>query len=370
MGKRALLFLATATCVVLAGCSSSKDGGQAADPPTDRYRIAVIPKGLTHEFWQSIELGARRAAEDLSTPDKPVEIDWDGPSKESDARDQINLMEQKVRTGIHGLVLAPQHSKQMVSPVRRVVNSKVAVVIVDSGLDDSDLYLKYIATDNYKGGVLAAKYLLHRLEKKGVVEPNLVLFRYQPGSESTEQREKGFLAHLEAEKKQGKRINLLSSDQYAGPTVDSAKDAAGPLLASLKDKGIDGIFAVNESSTAGMVAALKGQPEVRKRALVMGFDSSQPLLKALREGDVIGLIQQNSYRMGYLGVWTLVQHLKGYDVSAGDKNLSTGEVVLTMAREDANGKDILHVNEERAARLYDAKKQAEQTIDLPQYKKK
>src|SRR5205823_169886 len=115
---------------------SSKDGGQVAEPPSDRYRIAVIPKGLTHEHWQSVERGAKRAAADLSVKGKPVEVLWDGPSKESDAREQIGLIDQKVRMGLHGLVLAPQHSKQMVGPVKRAVENKVAVVILDSGLDD------------------------------------------------------------------------------------------------------------------------------------------------------------------------------------------------------------------------------------------
>ena len=59
---RLLLSLPLFVVVTLAGCSSSKNGGKGAEPPSDRYRIAVIPKGLTHEFWQSIERGSRRRA--------------------------------------------------------------------------------------------------------------------------------------------------------------------------------------------------------------------------------------------------------------------------------------------------------------------
>ena len=67
---------------------------------------------------------------------------------------------------------------------------------------------------------------------------------------------------------------------------------------------------------------------------LVGFDSSEPLLQAVRDGDVDGLIVQDPYRMGYLGVWTLVQHLEGYDVSAGGKDLSTGEYVVTKENLD------------------------------------
>jgi ribose transport system substrate-binding protein len=366
-------LLSLAVCFSLLGCSGSKDkdGANTAKAPTDRYRIAVIPKGLTHEHWQSVERGAKAAAKDLEAKvGKPIEILWDGPRKEDDAKEQIDLVDQKVKMGLHALCLAPQHSKQMVGPVRRSVENKVAVVILDSDLDDKDLYVKYVATDNYNGGVLSAQYLLKRLDKKGVKEPNLILFRYQPGSESTEQREKGFLDQIEKERKNGRTIHLISDNIYAGATVDTAKDAAGPLLRSLSGKGIDGIFAVNESSTAGMLAALRGNQAVKDRALLMGFDMSGPLLKALREKEVIGLLVQNPYRMGYLGVWNAVQHLEGYDVGAGGKSQSTGELVLTADKDDVDGKTYLHVDEDRAVQLYDKNRQSEQKLDLPEYKKR
>lgn len=354
-------------CVLLAVGVSGCGGGGKQD---NTYRIAVIPKGLTHEHWKSVERGAKQAAADLSRSVKPVEIIWDGPRKESDASEQLNLIDQKVAMGVHGLVLAPQHSKQMVAPVRRAVENNVPVVIFDSDLDDRELYVKYVATDNENGGALAAKYLLRCLDRKGVQEPNLVLFRYQLGSESTEQREKGFLAELERARAKGRKINLISDDQYAGATIDTARDKASPLLVSLRERNVDGIFAVNESATTGMLLALNGVEEVKKRALLMGFDSSGQLRDALASGDVVGLVVQNPFRMGYLGVWNLVQHLEGYNVSPAGKSLSTGEVILTANRDDVDGKGILHLKDEAALQLYDPEKQLQQKIDLPTYSKR
>src|SRR5262245_3044730 len=181
--------------LLLAGCSGNKNGGLRGD----KYSIAVIPKGLTHEHWQSVHRGAKRAAADLGEQGIAVEVLWEGPRKESDASEQIALIDQKIGRGIHGLVLAPQHSKQMVPPVERAVEEGVPVVILDSNLDRAtlekkpDLIVKYVATDNYNGGRLAARHLVGVLEKGGNKEMNLVLFRYQAGSESTEQREQGFL---------------------------------------------------------------------------------------------------------------------------------------------------------------------------------
>ena len=331
------------------------------------YRIAVVPKGLTHEFWQSIHRGADRAAADLKAEDGlDVEILWDGPSKESDEQEQITIIDQKSSQGIHGLVLAPQHSKALVPSVERCVKSNIPVVIIDSGLDPAalkkkpDLIVKYVATDNYDGGWLAAEELVNLLEKEGKKDPRLVLFRYQVGSESTEQREEGFLGRVQRfNEKDGKKIKVVSDNVYAGATVESAEKEAGPLLNKLGADGADGIFAVNESATSGMLNALRSQ-KLNKKIRLVGFDSSAPLLQAVREGDVDGLVVQDPYRMGYLGVWTLVQHLRGYDVNRDHEPLGTGEFYLTKG----------NINDDEMKGKFAAEFQAKRKIDRPTFPKK
>lgn len=350
------LFLALAACLTLGGCGSKKHY---------KYRIAVIPKGLTHEHWQSVHRGADRAAEDFDKQGLAVEVLWDGPRRESDATEQIDLVGLKVGAGIDGLVLAPQDSKQMVAPVERARAEGVRVVILDSNLDKAelrkkpDLIDKYVATDNYNGGKLAGEHLLKMLAKDGQRSPNVVLFRYAVGSESTEQREQGFLDYLDEQRKKGKKIRLLSDDKYAGATVEEAQKVGGQLLLNLQDERIDGIFAVNESSTTGLLNALKEQRMLGK-VHVMGFDSSRPLLQALREGNVDGLVIQDPYRMGYLGVWTLVQTLEGYDVGADGKDLSTGEFIMTKKNMD----------DPEIREKFDPEYQTKRTIQTPKYKKK
>ena len=349
------LVLAAAACLALGGCKPKVEY---------KYKIAVIPKGQTHEFWQSIERGARRAAADLAEQGILVEVLWDAPLKESDAQDQITRVQRNVSSrGIHGLVLAPQDSKGMVPAVEQTVERGIPVVIIDSGLDRPELMIKYVATDNYNGGKMAAQHLLSVLAKEGKTAPKLVLFRYQTGSESTEQREKGFLDHVEAEiekqKKAGKPpLEIIDKSEYAGATVDTAQRAAGPLLTRVKDRA-DGIFAVNESATGGLLNAMRSKG-LNKKIHLMGFDSSQPLLDAVKEGDVDGLIVQDPYRMGYLGVWVLVRHLEGDDVSAGGKSLSTGEYLLTR-----DNLDTIPTRE-----LFEPDLQMKRTIKPPTFPKK
>ncbi len=359
MPPRVYRTLAVA-CLLLGSCSRPADNA--------KYRIAVIPKGLTHEFWQSIHRGAERAAADLGAEGVRTTVEWDGPQKENETREQIKLVEQKSVSGINGLVLAPQDSKRMVDCVEAVVERGIPVVLIDSGLDPErlkqkpNLLVKYVATNNYNGGRLAAQRLLDVLSKEGKTAPNLVLFRYAVGSESTEQREQGFLDYvheqMEKQKKAGEpAITLLSTDQYAGATVDEAKKNAGPLLLAHKDK-LDGLFAVNESSSTGLLIALRSQG-LNGKVRYVTFDSSEPLLQAIREGDVDGTIVQDPYRMGYLGVWTLVKHLEGFDVSAGGTDLGTGEYVVTKDNLDA----------EATRELFEPELQAKRKIQTPEFTK-
>ncbi|HKB04254.1 MAG TPA: substrate-binding domain-containing protein [Gemmataceae bacterium] len=312
--------------------------------PAEGLRIVVIPKGLTHEFWQSIHRGALRAAEDLAREGEQVQIIWDGPLRERDMMEQIQIVDRRVATRADGIVLAPQHSQIMSAAVRRARREGVPVVVIDSGLADRDQIVKYVATDNYSGGWMAAERLAEVLTAEGQTEPKMILLRYAIGSESTEMREQGFLDFFDPAKTNPRRprtgpppkVEWLDTGHYAGATRDSAARAAGPLVQQYADR-VDAIFAPNESSASGTLDVLRSQGlnmasrEPGRKVHLMAFDSSKPLLGAIEAGDVDGSIIQDPYYMGYLGVYTLVRHIRGYDVSKGRKELdqSTGEYLVT-----------------------------------------
>jgi ribose transport system substrate-binding protein len=341
------LSLALATCPLLVGC-----GG-----PDARFTIVVIPKGLTHTHWQSVHRGADRCAADLLAEEGlRVRVIYDGPLRERDAIEQIRIVDRRVATGASGIVLAPQHSRTMTACVKRAADAGVPVVVIDSDLAERDHYLKYVATNNYNGGCIAARHLLVELRKRGKDKPRLILFRYAVGSESTEQREQGF---LDTVKELCPQAEWLSTDRYAGATRDTAMREAGPLVLQFKDR-VDGIFGPNESSVSGMLDVLRAEG-LNGKVLLMGFDASAPLLQAIQEDDMVGSILQDPYRMGYLGVWYCVRHLLGEDVNAGrtDMDLGTGEFLITKE----------NVNAESTLGLYDPDYQARRVIEKPRLPK-
>jgi len=287
----------------------------AAETSAKKPTLAVIPKGTTHEFWKSIHAGAVKGSRELG-----VEIIWKGPLKEDDREQQIKVVENFVARAVDGIVLAPLDDKALVPVVRDAVGRKIPVVIIDSDLKSED-YVSFVATDNYKGGVLGARRLGTLLGGKGKV----ILLRYAEGSASTIQREAGFLDTI---KKEFPGIEVVSSNQYGGATTESSYRKAENLL--VRFPNIDGIFCPNESTTFGMLLALQSVGQAGKIKFV-GFDSSEKLAKALRAGEIHGLVLQHPFQMGYLGVKTMVQHLRGEKV---EKRVDTGCEVITAENMD------------------------------------
>jgi len=273
----------------------------------ETYRIAVIPKGTTHEFWKSINAGAVKAQRELAAEGIAVNIIWKGPLKEDDREAQVQVVENFIGQRVSAMVLAPLDRRGLVAPVETAVRGRIPVVIIDSALD-SKAPSSFVATDNREGGRIAGRNLGQLLGGKG----NVILLRYAVGSASTEEREEGF---LEVMRRDFPDIKLLSTDQHAGPTRDTAKRVAETLL-NRHGRQLNGVFASNESSATGMLLALRDAGLAGGRVKFVGFDAGETLNAGLRSGDMAGFVVQNPMRMGYLGVKTAVAALRGESVPA------------------------------------------------------
>ena len=217
--------LALSALIGLSACrgpSKSADtaGGSGSSKP--HYQIAVIPKGTTHSFWSTIHAGAVKAERELQAQGIDAHVVWKGPLREDDREQQIQVVEGFQSQGISAIVLAPLDARALVRPVEEATRAGIPVVIFDSALE-SKAAISYVATDNVKGGKLAGEHMGKLLNGKGKV----LMLRYQEGSASTEAREQGF---LEALKAGYPGVTVISSDQHAGPTRDTAKRVAENLL--------------------------------------------------------------------------------------------------------------------------------------------
>jgi len=303
--------------------------GAATGLAAETYKIAVIPKGTTHEFWKAIHAGARKAERELKAEGVNLQVIWKGPLNEDDREQQIQVVENFVGQRVSGIVIAPLDKRGLVAPIETAVRGKIPVVVIDSGVE-SKAPSSFIATDNREGGRIAARELGKMLGGKG----NVIMVRLQVGSASTEEREEGF---LEIMKKDFPAIKLLSTDQHAGPTRDTAKRVAENLLNRF-GRQVNGIFCCNESSGAGMLLALRDAGLAGGKVKFVAFDSGEALNQGLLAGDVQGLVVQNPMRMGYLGVMKMVAVLRGEKV---DARIDTGVGFVT--KENFNSPEMADI---------------------------
>lgn len=305
-----------ALCALVAVALLAACGGGTPDRE-DTYTIAVIPKGLGHQFWNTVRAGAEAAGEELGAT-----IVWIGPSRETEVARQIGIVTDMITRGVDAIVMAACDETALIRPIQQAVDAGIPVVTIDSGVN-SDLPVSFIATDNIAGAAAAADTLAEMIGGEGAV----ALLPFVKGAATSELREQGFLEAIAAYPD----IELVAT-LYTQSDVARAMDATNDILAS--NPNLRGIFAANEPGCLGAMRALQNAGKSGEVILV-AFDASEDQITALENDRVQALIVQNPFAMGYLGVETAIAAIHGEEVEA---RIDTGVTVVT--RENLNDPDI------------------------------
>lgn len=312
MNKTKLIIFITLALFVspfMTACNRT-EGGRPS-----QKTIAVIPKGVSHSFWQTVKAGADAAGKDLK-----VNIVWQGAAQETDYSGQINIVENMINQRVDGIVLAPSHGDSLVPMVERAQTAGIPVTIFDSGISTQN-YLSYVSTDNRQGGAAAAKRMGQMLGGKGKV----AILGVKKGSVSTDEREEGF---RDAIQKEYPGITLVPIIFYGEANAAKSLAVTEDVLTSHSD--LTGLFASNESSTVGAVRAIIQRNLVGKVTLV-GFDATADLVRNVREGAIDSLVLQDPFKMGYEGVKTIVDKIGG---KQPERRIDTGVALLTKENVD------------------------------------
>lgn len=267
----------------------------------EKLKIAVVPKSKSALFWKATLVGAKLGALAISG----VEILWTAPLSESDKEQQISIVEQCIADNVSGIILSPIHQDALVGSVSKAMKKKIPVIIFDSplkGVAGKD-FISYIGIDNRKAGYRAGEQLAILLGNKG----NVVLLRYVKGQANTTEREEGFLEAITNHQ----NIKVIMKDQYTGGSVDEAKKVCKNLLSQIREA--DGIFCPNEISTIGMLFTLQ-EANMSGKIKFVGFDTPVIAVEALKKREIDALIAQDPSRMGYFGVKTIVDFIRGKKV--------------------------------------------------------
>ncbi len=275
-------FLLIVVAVVWCGCERSS-----------KPVVGVVPKGASHIFWQTVRAGAIKAADEFG-----FEVEWNAPTVEVDSSRQIEIVEAMVNRRLAGIVLAPVEARALVSVVERAGREGVPVSIFDSGID-TDQIISYVATDNEEGGRMAARRMGEILSGKGQVG----VIGFMRGSASTMLRESGFEDEI---RQKFPGIEIVSL-QFGMADRAKAMAATENMLTAHPD--LAGLFADNESSSAGAVQALKSRGA--RGVKLVAFDASEHLVADMKAGWIDSIVVQNPFKMGYEATRAMGLHLRG-----------------------------------------------------------
>jgi ribose transport system substrate-binding protein len=300
MNKRLLLLCACLMLALTSLCAAARD-----------LNIVFIPKARDQDFWifmrQGVDLAVREAGN--------VRLTWRGPAHNDDVDSQIQILGVYSRAGVDAIIIVPTDRLRLVEPVKKAAALGIKIIVVDSALADKTP-VNFISTDNRAAGRLAAERLVSQLAGPATV----AVLRTVAGSASTDDRAEGFLEYL---RKFAPRISVVADD-YGGGTRGKAYHKAQAMLEQLSD--VDGIFAVNESSSDGMLRALR-QAGLAGRKKFVGFDTTEYLLDGLKKGEINSLIIQDPRQMGYLGMKAAIAAAQGAAVK--DPVIFTEAVAVT-----------------------------------------
>lgn len=291
-------------------------------------RIAVIPKGTAHVFWQSVHAGAVAAGREFHE-----DILWDGPPNETDYSRQLEILDSMLNRHVEGVVVAAADRTTLNASLDRAAREKIPVVVFDSSVD-GDNFVSFVATNNFLAGKLGARKLAELLHGKGTV----AMIQNAPGSASTMDRERGF---KEAMAQEFPGIQIVA-EQYGMSNRAKAMSAAENILTA--HPRLDGLFASSEPSSVGASQAVKSRALQGKLKFV-GFDSSDGLVEDLNAGVIDALVAQDPFKMGYEAVRVVTDKLNG---KTPDKKVDLAAVVITKADlEKPEIKALLHPDLEK-----------------------
>ncbi len=312
------LVAVAAVSFAFTSCQRNEGSGNApvTAAPTEagsrprELTIALVPKGTTHVFWQTVRKGAEDAAAEVG-----ARIEFRGPSSEEDIIGQISIIENLTAAEVDGIVMAACDADDLVEPLRRAKEAGIPIAVIDSGINDETIPVTYAATDNVLGGRKAAEALIRLVGPEG---GKVAVIPFIQGAQSSDERERGFVEEIQKHPE----FDLLPP-LYSNSLLQEAVKVVENLLNAHPD--VRGIFAANEPGAMGAARVLE-QRGLAGKVVLVGFDAAEPEIEALKRGVIQALIVQDPYRMGYEGVMAVVKALRGEVV---EPRIDTGVTVVT-----------------------------------------
>ena len=265
----------------------------------NKPKIGMVLSTLNNPFFVNMKDGAEKEAEKLGYD--LVVLD----SQNDPAKERANV-EDLVQLGVIALLINPTDSDAVVKTVEVANKSNIPVITLDRQANGGKI-TSHIASDNIKGGAMAAEFVLEKLGTEANI--NVVELQGIPGASATRDRGAGFHSILDDKT----NVKFVSS-QAADFDRQKGLSVMENILQGNSDVQV--VFAHNDEMALGAAKAI-GTSNVK--AMVIGFDGNEDALDAVEKGEMIATVAQQPDLIGALGVELA---LKIYNGEAVDKEIA------------------------------------------------
>lgn len=286
-----------------------------------KITVAFIPGIASDPFFKAMEVGARKAADQLG-----INLMWQGSATDYSPQTQIPFVDAAFANGIDALILVPTDPDSLQASVTKAEAMKIPVITVDTTVTDQSYLTSHITGDNVEGGRIAAKALAEQIGSKGKV----FIMSGSPSATTNTLREKGFREEIA----KYPDIKIIGKE-YANSQPARATSAVNTIL--LDNPDLAGIFAVDGTTTLGSVAALRNANRVGSVKLV-GYDAYKAEVEALKDGVVTALVAQQPGLEAELALQFAKAKVTGEGVDKIKKNVVIPGIVMTKDNLAETGK--------------------------------
>ena len=266
----------------------------------EKPKVALVMKSLANEFFLTMEDGAKAYQKEHAAD---FDLVSNGIKDETDAGNQIRIVEQMIVSGVNALVIAPADSKALVPVVKKAMDAGITVVNIDNRLDpevlkSKNLSVPFVGPDNRKGARLVGEYLAKEKLKAG---DQVGIIEGVSTTTNAQQRTAGFKDAMEAA-----QIEIVSVQSGDWEIAKGNAVAASMLNAS---PDIKALLAGNDSMALGAVSAVRAAGKAGQ-VQVVGYDNINAIKPMLKDGRVLATADQYAAKQAVFGIEAALKMLK------------------------------------------------------------
>jgi ribose transport system substrate-binding protein len=222
---------------------------------------------------------------------------------------QVEMFQTALDKKPAAICLAAVDSKAFQPLLEKAKAAGIPVIGFDSGVD-SDIPVTTATTDNVAAAALAADKMVELIGGEGEV----AIIAHDQTSRTGIDRVKGFTDQIKAKYP---KVTIVDTQYGAGDQLKSTDLAKAIIQAH---PNLKGFFGANEGSIIGVLNAAK-ELNMEGKLKIIGYDSGQQQMDAIRSGAESGAITQNPIGIGYKCVEAAV---KAYNHETLPKVIDTG----------------------------------------------